>query len=170
MGAGAGGLILRDAAPEDAEAVAGVYAWHVLNGFGTFEEEPPPASVMAERVAAVTGRGLPWLLAEAGGRTLGYAYAAPYRDRSGYRFTVEDSVYVAPDAQRRGAGRALLNALIERLQAQGYRTLVASIGDSENHASVALHAACGFEHRGTLRSMGFKHGRWLDVVFMERAL
>src|SRR3712207_622636 len=183
-------LTLRDATPADAPAIAEIYAWHVLNGTGSFEEVPPPAEEIAARMAGVLERGLPWLVAEDVLRrardgddpssphaepvearsVLGYAYAMPYRPRSGYRFTVEDAVYVAPHAQRRGAGRALLNALVERLQAQGYRTLVASIGDSGNKASIALHAACGFEHRGTLRNMGFKHGRWLDVVWMQRAL
>ena len=163
-------LTLRYATPEDAPAVAEIYAWHVLNGTGSFEEVPPPAEEIARRMADLAERGLPWLLAETHGAMVGYAYATPYRPRSGYRFTVEDAVYVAPHAHRRGAGRALLLALIERLQAQGYRTLVASIGDSANTASIALHAACGFEHRGTLANMGFKHGRWLDVVWMQRAL
>ena len=170
MGTGAGGLTLREAQPADAEAVARIYAWHVLNGFGTFEEEPPPPPVMAERIGAVAGRGLPWLLAEDDGRLLGYAYAAPYRDRSGYRFTVEDSVYVAPDAQRRGAGRALLRSVIERCRALGLRRMLAAIGDSGNAASIALHEACGFSLCGRLHAVGFKQDRWLDVVWMERDL
>ena len=161
---------VRDATPDDAAAVAEIYGWHVLNGFGSFEEAAPPVEEIARRMAEVAQRGLPWLVAEADGAPLGYAYATPYRPRTGYRFTVEDAVYVAPHAQGRGAGRALLTALIERLQAQGYRQLVASIGDSGNAASIALHRACGFEHRGTLREMGFKRGRWLDVVWMQRAL
>ena len=163
-------MTIRDAVAADAAGVAEIYAHHVLHGFGSFEEVPPPVEEIARRMADVAERGLPWLVAEAEGALLGYAYAMSYRPRSGYRFTVEDAVYVAPHAQRRGAGRALLDALIERLQAQGYRTLVASIGDSDNEASIALHAACGFEHRGTLKAMGFKHGRWLDVVWMQRAL
>ena len=161
---------LRDAGEADAPAVASVYAWHVLNGLGTFEEQPPSRDEMAARMRAVAARGLPWLIAEADGRLLGYAYAGPYRDRSGYRFTAEDSVYVAPDAQRRGAGRALLIAVIERCTALGLRRLLAAIGDSGNTASIELHRACGFEVCGTLHAVGFKHGRWLDVVFMERAL
>ena len=164
-------LTIRDATPADAAAVAEIYAHHVLHGTGTFEEVPPPPEEIARRMADLAERGLPWLLAEApDGAVLGYAYATPYRPRSGYRFTVEDAVYVAPHAQRRGAGRALLTALIERLEAQGYRTLVAAIGDSANTASIELHRACGFEHRGTLLRMGFKHGRWLDVVWMQRPL
>ena len=163
-------MIVRDATAADAPAIAEVYAWHVLNGTGSFEEVPPPHEEIARRMADIAERGLPWLVADVDDALLGYVYATPYRPRSGYRFTVEDAVYVAPHAQRRGAGRALLAALIERLQAQGYRTLVASIGDSDNQASIALHAACGFEHRGTLTDMGFKHGRWLDVVWMQRTL
>ena len=161
---------LRPASPADAEAVAGIYAWHVLNGFGTFEETPPSAGEMAARMAAVTDRDLPWLLAEADGAVIGYGYAGPYRDRSGYRFTVEDSVYVAPDAQGRGAGRALLQALIERCTALGKRRMLAAIGDSGNAASIALHAACGFRECGRLPAVGFKRERWLDVVWMERPL
>ena len=161
---------LRDASAADAPAVASLYGWHVLNGLGTFEEEPPSPDEMASRMRAVSARGLPWLLAEADGRLLGYAYAAPYRDRSGYRFTAEDSVYVAPDAQRRGAGRALLNALLDRCTSLGLRRMLAAIGDSGNTASIDLHRRCGFEVCGTLHSVGFKHGRWLDVVFMERTL
>ena len=163
-------MLIRDATPLDAAAVAEIYAWHVLNGFGSFEEVPPPVEEVARRMADVAQHGLPWLLAEADGALLGYACATPYRPRSGYRFTVEDSVYVAPHAQRRGAGRALLQALLERLRLQGYRQVVASIGDSDNEPSIALHRACGFEHRGTLLALGFKQGRWLDVVWMQRAL
>jgi phosphinothricin acetyltransferase len=163
-------IALRDAAPADAPAVAALYAHHVLHGFGTFEEVPPPPEELALRMAGVEGRGLPWLLAEAEGALLGYAYATPYRDRSGYRFSVEDSVYVAPAAQGRGAGRALLDGLIERCTRLGFRQMIASIGDSGNAPSVRLHEVCGFEHRGRLLGVGFKHGRWLDVVWMQRPL
>jgi len=161
---------LRNAAPADAGVVAALYAPHVLNGFGTFEEEPPGAAEMARRVAAVTDRGLPWLIAEIDGTTIGYGYASPYRDRSGYRFTVEDSVYVTPEAQGRGAGRALLQELIARCTALGKRRMLAAIGDSDNAASIRLHAACGFRECGRLSAVGFKHGRWLDVVWMERTI
>ena len=163
-------MILRDATEADAPAIQSVYALHVLHGFGTFEEVPPSADEMAARMGVVASHRLPWLLAEADGRVLGYAYAAPYRDRSGYRFTAEDSVYVAPEAQRRGAGRRLLSTIVERCRALGRRRLLAAIGDSGNTASIELHRACGFEICGTLHAVGFKHGRWLDVVFMERPL
>ena len=163
-------MVIRDATPADAPAVAEIYAHHVLHGFGSFEEVPPPVEEIARRMADVAERGLPWLVAEAEGALLGYAYTMPYRPRSGYRFTVEDAVYVAPHAQRRGVGRALLGTLLERLTAQGYRQVVASIGDSANTGSIALHRACGFEHRGTLRDLGFKQNRWLDVVWMQKAL
>jgi phosphinothricin acetyltransferase len=170
MGKGAGGVRLRAATAGDAPAVATLYGWHVLNGFGSFEEAPPPAEEMARRMAAIAERGLPWLLAEAEGRVIGYGYAGPYRDRSAYRFSVEDSVYVAPEAQGRGAGRALLLALIERCTALGKRRMIASIGDSGNLASIRLHAACGFRECGRLHGVGFKRERWLDVVWMERDL
>ena len=162
--------ILRDATEADAPAVQSVYAHHVLHGLGTFEEEPPSPDEMAARMRAVLARGLPWLVAEDDGRLLGYAYAGPYRDRSGYRFTAEDSVYVSPDAQRRGAGRALLSGVLERCTGLGLRHMIAAIGDSGNAASIELHRACGFEVCGTLHAVGFKHGRWVDVVFMERTL
>ena len=161
---------LRAAELSDAAAVAELYGWHVENGFGTFEEEPPTADEMARRLTAIRERGLPWLLADAGGELLGYAYAAPYRDRSGYRFTAETSVYVAPHAHRRGVGRGLLSALIERCAAQGIQRVIAAIGDSDNTASIRLHEACGFEICGRLHQIGFKRGRWLDVVWMERPL
>ena len=161
---------LRAAEPGDAAAVAELYRWHVENGFGTFEEEPPSTEEIARRISSVLERGLPWLLTEAGGELLGYAYAAPYRDRSGYRFTVETSLYVAPHAQRRGVGRALLSALLEGCAAQGFKRVIASIGDSDNTASIRLHEACGFQICGRLRQVGFKRGRWLDVVWMERSL
>ena len=163
-------MMLRDATEADAPAVLSVYAHHVLHGFGTFEEVPPSADEMAARMRAVAAHGLPWLLAEVDERVLGYAYAGPYRDRSGYRFTAEDSVYVAPDAQRHGAGRRLLSAIVERCRALGRRRLLAAIGDSGNAPSIELHRACGFEVCGCLHAVGFKHGRWLDVVWMERAL
>jgi phosphinothricin acetyltransferase len=163
-------MMLRDATPADAAAVAGVYAHHVLHGAGTFEEVPPSPEELAGRMAAVAMRGLPWLVAEADGALVGYACATPYRDRSGYRFSVEDSVYVAPEAQRRGLGRALLEGLVERCTRLGFRQMIASIGDSGNAPSIRLHEACGFEHRGRLTAAGFKHGRWLDVVWMQRSL
>jgi phosphinothricin acetyltransferase len=125
---------------------------------------------MARRHAAVAGYGLPWLVAVQQGRVLGYAYAGPFRTRAAYRYTVEDSVYVAADALGRGVGRALLTSLIARCERLGLRQMAGVIGDSGNAASIALHRACGFEFKAVLPALGFKHGRWVDVVWMQRAL
>ena len=164
-------LRIRPAEAADASALAAVYAPHVLHGFGTFEEVPPDAEEMARRLAAVVGEGLPWLVAEQeGSAVLGYGYAARFRPRAAYRVSVEDSVYVAPEAHGRGVGRALLQALIEACTAQGCAAMAAVIGDSANLASIALHARLGCRHAGVLERMARKHGRWLDVVFMQRTL
>lgn len=163
-------MIVRDFAHDDLESMRAIYAHHVLHGLGTFEEVPPEADDFAGRVAAVAAKGLPWLAAEAGGQVVGYAYASPFRPRSAYRFTVEDSVYIAPDRTGQGVGRALLSAVVERCQALGLRSLFAFIGDSGNAASLGLHRSMGFEVSGVLRSAGFKHGRWADVVVMQRGL
>lgn len=160
---------LRDTRPSDAEAVAAIYAPAVLTGTASFEEEPPTVAEMARRMADLTGRGFPWLVAEDGGHVVGYAYAGPFRARSAYRFTVEDSVYVAPEAQGRGVGRRLLEALIARCEALGFRQMIGGIGGA-TPASMALHAACGFHEVGRYEKVGFKFGRWLDVVEMQRAL
>jgi phosphinothricin acetyltransferase len=161
---------IRAATPADAEAIAAIYAHHVLHGTATFEEVPPEPAEIARRQAEIAGRGLPYLVAESGGRVLGYAYAGPLRPRSAYRFTLEDSIYLDPVATGRGLGRRLLDRLIADCTAHGARQLVAVIGDSANAASVALHARAGFRHVGTLRSVGFKFGRWLDTVQMQRPL
>jgi phosphinothricin acetyltransferase len=160
----------RPAALADAAAVAAIYAHHVLHGFGTFEEVPPSQAEMASRVSAVQAAGHPWLVIEDGGEVAGYAYASQFRPRSGYRFAVEDSVYVAPKAQGRGHGRRLLQAVIDTCAAQGRRQMTAAVGDSANLASIRLHQALGFETVGVLPGLGFKQGRWLDVVFLQRAL
>jgi L-amino acid N-acyltransferase YncA len=162
-------VIVREAAAGDIEAIAAVYAHHVLHGLGTFEETPPDAAQMAQRIEAVRNRGLPWLVAEDGG-VLGYAYAGPYNLRAAYRHTVEDSVYVAPGLQGRGVGGALLGAVLDRCEALGVRQVIAVIGDSGNTASIALHRRAGFETRGVAQGVGYKHGRWLDIVWMQRAL
>jgi phosphinothricin acetyltransferase len=161
---------IRVATPADAAAVTAIYAHHVLNGTATFEEIPPEPAEIARRQAEITGRGLPFLVAEADLRLLGYAYAGPLRTRSAYRFTLEDSIYLDPAATGRGLGRRLLERLIAEATATGARQLVAVIGDSGNVASIALHARLGFAHAGTLRSVGFKFGRWLDTVQMQRPL
>jgi phosphinothricin acetyltransferase len=163
-------MIVRDAAPADLEPMRAIYGWHVLNGLGTFEEVPPDAQDFAGRFAAVAARSLPWLIAEADGRVVGYAYAAPFRTREAYRFSVEDSIYVDPGHTGRGAGRALLSALIERCAAMGLRSMFAVIGDSANTGSIGVHSALGFEPSGVMRSAGFKFGRWVDVVIMRRDL
>lgn len=161
---------VRQARDGDLAAVCAIYGYHVLNGTGSFEEAAPDAGEMASRFRHVAAAGLPYLVAERGETILGFAYAAPFRLRSAYRFTVENSVYVHPAAVGQGIGRRLLAGLIERCAAQGYREMVAVIGDAGNQRSIALHAALGFEHAGTLREVGVKFGRWLDVVFMQRHL
>jgi phosphinothricin acetyltransferase len=163
-------MIVRDATTSDLEAMRDIYGAHVLSGFGSFEEAPPEPQAFAERMQAVQAMGLPWLVAEAAGRVAGYAYASAFRPRTGYRYTAEDTVYVAADQAGRGVGRTLLNEVIARCERLGLRQLTAVIGDSGNAASIALHRACGFEMAGVLRSVGFKHARWVDVVLMQRPL
>jgi len=162
---------IRPAAAADFEAIQRIYAHHVLHGLASFEETPPDVAELTRRWRAIADAGLPYLCAvETGGALVGYAYAGPYRPRSAYRFTVEDSVYVAPGAAGRGIGRSLLHQLIEICTGLGKRQMIAVIGDSGNTASIALHQAMGFQHAGTLKDVGFKHGRWLDVVMMQRPL
>lgn len=163
-------ILLRDAGPSDLPAIQAIYAGHVLTGTASFEEEAPTVADMGERLAAVQGAGLPWLVAAAEGSIAGYAYASRFHSRSAYRFTVEDSIYLAPEFQRRGIGRALLAELIVRCTALGLHQMMARIGDSANLASIRLHEAAGFTPAGTLEQVGFKFGRWLDVVHMQRRL
>ena len=163
-------MLIRPADEADAQALAAIYGHHVLHGFGTFEEAPPEPAEMEQRRRAFTAHGLPWLVAEEAGRVLGYAYAGPFRPRAAYRYAVEDSVYVAPDALGKGVGRAVLTAVLEACQAMGLRQAVAVIGDSQNAASIGLHRALGFQPAGVGRSLGFKHGRWVDIVWMQKAL
>jgi phosphinothricin acetyltransferase len=163
-------VLLRPAEAADAEALAAIYGHHVLHGFGTFEEVPPPPAEMDQRRRAVVDHGLPYLVAEEAGRVLGYAYAAPFRARAAYRYTVEDSIYVAPEAVGKGVGRALLSATLDACAAMGLRQVVAVIGDTENAASIGLHRALGFEHTGVGKSLGYKHGRWVDIVWMQKSL
>jgi L-amino acid N-acyltransferase YncA len=162
--------IVRDCAPTDIPAIAAIYEHAVLNGLASFELDPPDAAEMARRRADILAKGYPYLVAEQDGAVVGYAYANSYRARPAYRFTVENSVYVAPDRQRGGIGRALLPALITRCEQADYRLMVAVIGDSANMGSIRLHAACGFAHAGLLPAIGWKHGRWVDSVLMTRAL
>ena len=163
-------MIIRPATAGDVDALAAIYGHHAREGLGTFEEAGPAPDEMARRLADVLALDLPYLVAEEAGDVLGFAYAAPFRPRSAYRFTVEDSVYIAPHAQRRGVGKSLLADLIARCEALGLRQMIAVIGDSGNASSIGLHAAFGFEHAGVGRSLGFKHGRWVDIVWMQRAL
>lgn len=151
-------------------AITELYRHHVLNGKASFEEIPPDEDEMRRRQAAFVDAGYPYLVAERDGRLAGYAYAGPYRSRSGYRYMVENSVYVAPDCQGGGVGFALLSALIEASETRGYRQMVAVIGDSANTGSIALHKKCGFRHVGTLDAVGYKFGGWIDSVIMQRAL
>jgi phosphinothricin acetyltransferase len=163
-------ITIRPSADADLPAITAIYGWNVLNGLGTFEEDPPGPDEMARRRAAILDRGLPYLVAEADGAVLGYAYAGPFRLRAAYRYTVEDSVYVSPDAVGKGVGSALLTALIAACEALGLRQMVAVIGDSGNSASIGLHAAMGFAQQGMFPAMGFKFGRWVDLVWMQRPL
>lgn len=164
--------LLRPARPTDCAQIAMIYAHHVHHGLGTFDEVAPSEQHFVGRLQAVSARGLPWWVATAPDsvQVLGFAYAAPFRERSAYRFTAEDSVYIAPGSERLGLGRALLQRVIEASTAHGLRRLVALIGDRNNHASIALHRACGFREAGVLREVGFKHEQWVDVVLMQRDL
>jgi L-amino acid N-acyltransferase YncA len=163
-------VIIRAATDADLSAITAIYAHHVRHGTGTFEEEPPPESEMAARIAKVQAAGCAWLVAEGEGRVLGFAYYAQYRDRSAYRFAAEDSVYVRDDVRGQGVGKALCAALVEAAAKQGFRTMIAVIGDSENVGSIGLHISAGFRQVGVLRAAGMKFGRWVDVVLMQRPL
>ncbi len=161
---------IRAATAADASAIAAIYGHHVLHGLGTFEEKPPSASEIEGRLTSVLKAELPYLVAVLESRVMGFAYAAPFRPRAAYRYTVEDSIYIAPDAVGRGVGHALLTAVIEACERRGKRQMIAVIGDSSNAASIGLHASLGFTRSGLGQSVGFKHGRWVDIVWMQRAL
>lgn len=161
---------IRESAPDDFATIARIYAHYVEHALATFEEIPPSVDEMRARHASITAAGLPYVVAELDGCIAGYAYASMYRPRSAYRHTIEDSVYVADGFHGRGIGAALLSALIERCEAGPWRQMIAVIGNSGNAGSIALHARLGFEHVGILRDVGFKHGRWVDSVLMQRAL
>lgn len=161
---------LRPVAPADLPQIQAIYAHHVTTGLASFEETPPDLAEMTRRHDTLLAAGYPYLVAEQAGSILGYAYAGAYRARPAYRFTVENSIYVRHDLRRGGIGRLLLPALIEACAARGYRQMIAVIGDSANAASIGLHAAFGFHTIGILPSIGFKFGRWVDSVLMQRAL
>ncbi len=162
--------IVRDATPADMEAVQSIYAVHVLHGTASFETEPPTVAEMLRRREAVLAAGLPYLVASLDGSVVGYSYATAYRPRPAYRPTIENSVYVRDGLHGRGIGVALMTELLARCENGPWRQMVAAIGDSANAASIALHRRMGFEPAGVLRDVGFKHGRWLDSVLMQRPL
>ena len=170
MSAVAAAPLIRPAVAGDLPAIAALYALEVREGVATYEYEVPDQAEMARRWQSVLDQGYPYLVAELDGAFAGYAYASSYRSRAGYRWTVEDTVYVQPGCQGRGVGRALLLALIADCEARGYRQMVAVIGDGSNAASVALHERLGFRTVGVFRGLGRKHGRWLDTVQMLRPL
>jgi phosphinothricin acetyltransferase len=161
---------LRPATAADVATITAIYRPAVLHGTASFELEPPEEAEMLSRFQAVTGAGYPYFVASLDGRVVGYAYVSAYRARPAYRFTVENSIYIAPEAQGKGVGSLLLKALIESSTARGYRLVVAVIGDSRNHASITLHRNAGFTFCGTIHSVGYKLGRWLDSVIMELPL
>jgi phosphinothricin acetyltransferase len=163
-------MLVRPAAAQDLPAIQSIYAHHVLHGLASFEETPPALAEMRRRFEEITGQDLPYLAAEAKGEILGYGYCSLYRTRSAYRFTLEDSVYVRQGLHRKGVGKAILKALIERCTALNYRQIIAVIGDSANAGSIALHASLGFVRAGNLRSTGFKFGRWVDSILMQLPL
>jgi L-amino acid N-acyltransferase YncA len=165
-----GGVSIRDATQNDIAAIAAIYAHHVQFGLASFEEAAPSTEEMARRFQDIRTQKLPYLAAEAEGTVLGYAYAALYRTRPAYRYTLEDSVYLSPDAIGFGIGKKLLSVLIARCEDRGYRRMIAVIGDSANLPSIGLHTRLGFAHAGLLPAVGFKFGRWVDSVLMQRPL
>lgn len=163
-------LTIRPSTPGDIQAITAIYGWNVENGTGTFELEAPGLADMGKRREDVLAKGLPWLVAERGGQVLGYAYANHFRPRLAYRFALEDSIYLAADAQGRGVGKLLLAELMARCEVLGARQMLAVIGDSTNAGSIGLHRALGFSDLGVMKSVGWKFNRWLDVVLMQRQL
>jgi L-amino acid N-acyltransferase YncA len=163
-------FVVRPSRDDDIAAITAIYGHHVLNGIASFEEVPPSNEEMARRRSELVTRGLPYFVAEREGKVLGYCYAGPYRARVGYRFSLEDSIYIDPGEIGRGVGRALLTKVIECSEQLGYRQMVAVIGGSETLPSIRLHTALGFTDVGVLTNIGFKFGRWVDSVLMQRPL
>jgi L-amino acid N-acyltransferase YncA len=161
---------IRPSRDPDLPAITAIYAQHVLTGTGTFETVPPTLEEMTARRADVLAKGLPFLVTEERGRVLGYAYCQWFKPRPAYRFSAEDSIYLHPDANGQGLGKALLAALCAQAEDAGVRKLIAVIGDSANAASIGVHRSLGFESVGTLKSCGWKFGKWLDVVLMDKSL
>jgi phosphinothricin acetyltransferase len=170
MPLGRNGVVLRDVTEDDFAQIQPIYAHHVLHGAASFEEIPPDVTEMRSRFAALKAKNMPYMAAVEDGRILGYAYAGPYRTRPAYRYTVEDSIYLLPDQAGKGLGKLLLSEIIARCTAQGFRQMIAIIGDSNNAGSINLHRALGFAMIGTFPAVGFKFGRWIDSVLMQRAL
>ena len=167
----AAAIVVRDVQPDDTALIAAIYAWHVQHGRASFEEIPPVAEEMAQRISHLTEKGFPWLVAEWHGIVVGYCYASPYRSRPAYRSTVEESIYVDASMTGRGIGRELLSALIARCEQGPWRQMIAVIGDGDkNTGSQRLHKQLGFELAGQLRSVGFKLGNWRDTLIMQRPL
>jgi len=162
--------LIRPSRDEDLDAIARIYGHHVQHGTGTFETTPPTPAEMATRRADVLGKGLPWLVAEEDGHVIGFAYGNWFKPRPAYRFSVEDSIYLAPEAAGKGLGRALLAELLATLERGGVRKVMAVIGDSANAGSIGVHTALGFTHVGVVKSCGWKFERWLDIVLMEKTL
>jgi len=162
--------LIRPSQPEDIPSITAIYAHHVLNGTGTFELTPPTPEDMRIRREDVLSKGLPYLVAVDGNKILGFAYCNWFKPRPAYRFSAEDSIYLAPEANGQGLGRLLLTELMAQAEKAGVRKLIAVIGDSANAASIGVHRSVGFEHVGTLKSCGWKFDRWLDVVMMDKAL
>jgi L-amino acid N-acyltransferase YncA len=163
-------LAVRDATAGDIAALQAIYAHHVLHGLGTFDDVPPSVAQIEAKWRASLKHGLSWLVAVDGNVPIGFSYASLFRPRPGYRYTVEDSVYIRDDRRGTGVGSALLLPLIDRCQAIGIRQVVAVIGDSGNAGSIGLHRKAGFEHAGTIKGAGYKFGRWVDIVLMQRSL
>jgi phosphinothricin acetyltransferase len=163
-------LFIRPTLTSDIAAITRIYAHAVRHGTATFELEPPDEAEMLRRFDKLRAGPFPYIVAEIDGAVAGYAYAGAFRDRPAYRFTVEDSIYIAPEMHRRGIGRALLMRLIEEAEAAGFRQMMAVIGDSAQTASIAVHRSCGFKDAGVFKAVGFKFGRWLDTVQMQRTL
>ncbi len=163
-------ILIRRATLDDADSIAKVYGWHVTNGTGTFEEIPPTAHEMGVRVGRLRDQGFPIFVASLADEVVGFAYAGPHKERAAYRFTVEDTIYVKQDQHRKGIGWALLAAIVTACQGAGYRQMMAVIGDAENANSIALHTRAGFRLIGTAQRIGYKYGRELDVVYMQKDL
>ncbi len=163
-------MVIRDAQPADLPAITAIYAHHVQHGTGTFEEVAPDEAEMASRLAKVQDHGWAWLVAEQDGEVTGYAYYAQFRDRSAYRFSAEDSIYIRDDIRGQGVGKALVAVLLDRAEAAGFRQMFAVVGDSDNVGSIGLHISLGFRQCGILMAAGLKFGRWVDVVYLQRSL